>query len=114
MKALLLRFLFALNFLAVASPMFTVANAQTVDIDFGDQDTVKDLKTPNKVKDIILAVLSLIICPVLGVITAVKGWQMIGNSERGDKMAGAFVLICGVLMAVMPKIFLEIYKVFAA
>lgn len=113
MKALLVRFFLALNILAIVGPVFTHAYAQNVDIDFGDQDSVKDLTTVNKTKDLILAVLSMIVCPVLGVVTAVKGWQMVGNSERGDKMAGAFVLICGILMAVLPKLFLELYKAMA-
>ncbi len=113
MKALLVRFFLALNLLAIVGPVFTIAAAQSVDIDFGDADSVKDLKTMNKTKDMVLAVLSIIICPVLGVITAVKGWQMVGNAERGDKMAGAFVLVCGVLMAVLPKLFVELYKTMA-
>jgi hypothetical protein len=113
MKAFLLRLLLALNLFVVVGPVFTIAMAQDVEIDFGDQDTVKDLKTVNKTKDLVLAVLSIVICPVIGVVTAVKGWQMVGNAERGDKMAGAFVLICGVLMAVLPKLFLELYKAMA-
>jgi hypothetical protein len=114
MKKLLIKFLLSLGLLFVVAQEFSAVYAQKVDIDFGDQDSVKDLTLLNKVKDKILAVLAWIICPVLGVVTAIKGWQMVGNAERGDKGAGAWVLIAGVLMAVLPVLFLELYKAMTA
>lgn len=87
-----------------------VAFAQTVDIDFGDQDDLNDLEMANKIKTLILGAFAYIICPVSGVALAYKGWQMVGNSERGDKGAGALVLIVGIVMVVLPAVVLELYK----
>ncbi|RYZ90953.1 MAG: hypothetical protein EOP04_02300 [Proteobacteria bacterium] len=112
MKNFFAKLIIALNLLFGVGQVFVpaIVFAQTVDIDFGDQDDLKDLEMANKVKQLILGFLCYMICPVLGVATGVKGWQMISNAERGDKGTGAWVLICGAVMTVLPAVMLQLYK----
>ena len=76
--------------------------APIVDLVIGDQESVKELTLLNKVKDLALGVLTYILAPVAGAFTSWKGWQMIGNSDRGDKGQGIIVFLSGIGMFALP------------
>lgn len=61
-----------------------------------------------KVKDAAIWLLTWILGPVVGGFTAFKGWQMIGNSQRGEKGPGVVVFLCGIGLFALPKIINEI------
>ena len=74
------------------------------------EDEIADLELLKKIKDTGMAILTWVVGPLIGAFTAFKGWQMIGNSQRGEKGPGVLVFICGIGMFALPKIITEIIK----
>jgi hypothetical protein len=83
-------------------------DGQIIQLAIGEESAIKDLTLLNKVKDLALGVLSWILAPVAGAFTTWKGWQMIGNAERGDKGPGILVFLCGIGMFALGRIVQEI------
>lgn len=91
-----------------AVQLFANDQSAIVGLTIGDADTVKELTLLNRVKDLALGVLSWILAPVAGAFTTWKGWQMIGQAERGDKGPGIVVFLCGIGMFALGRIVQEI------
>ena len=76
-----------------------------------DRSELDGLLLLDKVKNVGTAALTYVIGPLMGSFVSFKGWQMIGNSPRGEKGPGILVFICGIGMFALPKIITEILGV---
>lgn len=92
----------------VVNHVLAADEAAIVGFSIGDENTVKELTLLNRVKDLALGVLSWILAPVAGAFTTWKGWQMIGQAERGDKGPGIVVFLCGIGMFALGRIVQEV------
>lgn len=97
-------------FLAISLWLVTQTGlAQEVtDLVIGDQSTVDDLELPKRVQEIAIGFLTYVIAPVAGFFTSFKGWQMIGNAERGAKGPGVLTFLCGIGMFALPVLITQI------
>ncbi len=82
--------------------------AEVTELVIGDQSVVDDLELPKRVQEIAIGILTYVVAPVAGFFTAFRGWQMIGNAERGNKGAGVVTFICGIGMFALPVIISQI------
>ena len=107
-KKLLYLVLTGLLLLLAAEVAMAAKEGQIIQLAIGEESSIKELTLLNKVKDLALGVLSWILAPVAGAFTTWKGWQMIGNAERGDKGPGILVFLCGIGMFALGRIVQEI------
>jgi hypothetical protein len=81
---------------------------EVTDLVIGDRSTVDDLELPKRVQELAIGFLTYVIAPVAGFFTAFKGWQMIGNAERGAKGPGVLTFLCGIGMFALPVIITQV------
>ena len=94
--------------LAIVALAATHSYGEVTELVIGDQSVVDELELPKRVQEIAIGILTYVIAPVAGFFTTFRGWQMIGNSERGNKGAGVVTFVCGIGMFALPVIISQI------